>query len=54
MEQAKTEKLIAMMTGKTTSTNQLVQLGIQQAPVTNQAEKAGIQFWAVRFTFVLT
>ena len=52
--QAKTEKLIAMMTGNTTSTNQLVQLGIQQAPVTNQAEKAEIQFWAVRFTFVLT
>ena len=30
--QDKTEKLIAMMTGGTTSTNQLVQLGIQQAP----------------------
>ena len=52
--QGKTEKLIAMLTGNTTSTNQLVQLGIQQAPATNTAEKAEIQFWAVRFTFVLT
>ena len=52
--QKKTEKLIAMMTGNTTSTNQLVQLGIHPPHATNPAEKAEIQFWAVRFTALLT
>merc|ERR1719341_1407105 len=52
--QNKTEKLIAMMTGNTTSTNQLVQLGIQAAHPTNSKEKAEIQFWAVRFTSILS
>jgi len=51
--QSKTEKLVAMMTGATTSTNQLVQLGIQQAPATTPSERAEIQFWAVRFTYIL-
>ena len=52
--QNKTEKLIAMMTGNTTSTNQLVQLGIHPPHATSAAEKAEIQFWAIRFTAILT
>ncbi len=51
--QEKSEKLIAMMTGGTTSTNQLVQLGIQQAPSVSPADRAEIQYWAIRFTAIL-
>ena len=51
--QEKSEKLIAMMTGGTTSTNHLVQLGIQQAPAVSAADRAEIQYWAVRFTSIL-
>ncbi len=51
--QDKTEKLIAMMTGGTTSTNQLVQLGIQQAPQVSPNERAEIQYWAIRYTYIL-
>ena len=43
-----------IMIGNTTSTNQLVQLGIHQPPATTQLEKAEIVFWAVRFTALLT
>ena len=52
--QDKTEKLIAMMTGGTTSTNQLVQLGIQQAPQVSPADRAEIHFWAIKYTYILT